>query len=181
MAAFATPAELAVWSGTEAAAGQAEQALAIASAQIRTACGWSVSQESGAVATLDGSGKPALWLPTLRLTEVASVVEDGVALTAVTDFDWSSSGRLVRAGRWWTSKPRSVVVTYTHGYATVPDDVKGVCMSLASRAMQNPVGVRTQAIDDYTVTYAGSAAGLGPSLGEAERSVLTAYRLPAVA
>lgn len=139
MAAFATPTELQNWLqlGSAINSAAATLALDIASGSIRSFCGWSVSQETVTAEALDGTGERSLWLPTLRLTAVASVVENGSTLTVVTDFDWTKYGRLIRSG-CWPRTARSVVVTYTHGYATVPDVVKGACLIVASVMYNNP-------------------------------------------
>lgn len=140
MAAFATPAELA--SHLQVASvdtASATLALNTASAKIRAYCGrWSISEEAGVVKVLDGTGKRTLWLQTLHLTSVASVVENAVTLVYDTDYTWESHGKLTRHG-CWPRTARSVTVTYTHGYpAAELDDVKGVCLALAGRLYLNP-------------------------------------------
>ena len=174
---FATPSELATWTGGTLTYIQAQAALEIASAQIRRQCGWSITQETR-TDTLDGTGRPNLWLPTLLLTAVTSVVENGVTLTLATDYDWTRTGKLIRIGTLWTNKPRAVVVTYTHGYTVEPSDVKGIAMSLAVRGAANPTGVRSYTVGGVSETYAGTAEDIGPLLGEAEREALAPYRLP---
>lgn len=72
--------------------------------------------------------------------------------------------------------PRAVV-TYTHGYATPPDDLKAVCLSVAARIYDNPRGVRMESIDDYSYTRGGNddtMAGVG--LLPTERMILAQYR-----
>jgi hypothetical protein len=182
VAAFATPSELASSLQQDLDTATATLALNRASAKIRTFAGdWSISQEVGAVATLDGSGEQSLWLPSLLVTAVASVVEDGFSLTVVTGFDWTSYGKLIRTGRCWTSKPRSVVVTFTHGYVAVPDDVKDVCLAVAGRLYRNPAGLRSKTVGGVSWTAAGAASEVGGDLTESEREALTPYRLATVA
>lgn len=181
MATFATPSDLASLLQRDVDTATATLALNIASGKIRDECGWPISQEIGAVATLDGNGERALWLPSLLVTAVASVVEDGFALAVVTGFDWTSYGRLLRVNRCWSSKARSVVVTFTHGYVTVPDGVKGICLSLGSRLYDNFVALRSKTVGGVSVTYGGSAGSLGPGLTADEKEDLAAYRLPVLA
>lgn len=182
MAAFATPTELAGHLQEDVDTYTATLALNRASAKIRKYAGdWSITQESGVVATLDGTGERSLWLPSLLVTAVASVVEDGQTLTVVTGFDWTSYGKLIRVGRCWTCKPRSVVVTFTHGYATVPDDVKDICLSVAGRLYRNPAGLRSKTVGAVSWTTAGAATDGGGDLNEFERKDLTPYRLATVA
>jgi len=181
MAAFATPSDLASWLQRDLDTATATLALNIASADIRKTVGWSISQESGVVVTLDGSGARSLWLPSLLVTAVASVVEDSTTLTVVTGFDWTTYGRLIRVGRDWTYKPRSVVVTFTHGYTTNPDDVKGICLTLAGRVYDNPTALRSYTVGGVSETFAGSAGTLGPGLTDDEKVALAGYRLPVLA
>lgn len=182
MAAFATPSELASSLEQDVDTATATLALNRATAKIRKAAGdWSITQEVGAVATLDGSSCHSLWLPSLLVTAVTSVVEDSVALTVVTGFDWTSYGKLIRVNRCWTWKPRAVVVTYTHGYATVPDDVKDICLAVAGRLYRNPGALQSKTVGGVAWTAAGDSAEVGGGLTESELEDLTPYRLAAVA
>ena len=181
MAAFATPSDLASFLQKDVDTATATLALNIATGKIRDECGWSITQEVGAVVTLDGEGERALWLPSLLVTAVASVVENGITLTVVTQFDWTPYGKLIRVGRCWTCKPRSVVVTFTHGEATAPDTVKGISLSLAGRLYDNPGGLRSYSVGAVSETFAGSSKDLGPGLTESEKEDLASYRLPVLA
>jgi hypothetical protein len=181
VAAFATPSDLASLLQQDLDTASATLALNIASSKIRSFAGWSITEEVGAVATLDGNCDRVLFLPSLYVTAVASVVEYGTSLTVVTGFDWTSYGELIRVGRLWTWRPRSVVVTFTHGYTTAPDDVKGICLSLAGRLYDNPGALRSYAVGGVSATYAGSAGALGPGLTEDEKIDLASYRLAVVA
>lgn len=68
-------------------------------------------------------------------------------------------------------------VSYTSGLDAVPDDVKDVVLSIAGRIYDNPTGVRSRSIDDYSEGMAGTDADLaGSSLLEGERRILDEYR-----
>lgn len=73
------------------------------------------------------------------------------------------------------------VVTFDAGWSSIPDDIKGVAMAVAARQYDNPQGLRSRSVDDYSETMAGSdealasAAGLLPS----ERATLREYRASA--
>lgn len=47
-------------------------------------------------------------------------------------------------------------VAYVAGFATVPEAVKAVALSLAARHYQNAAGLKQERIDDYSVTYSDS-------------------------
>lgn len=178
MAAFATPAELA--SHLQVASvdtASATQALNTASARIRRWCGWSISQETNVAWVLDGTGRRSLWLKTLLLTAVASVVEDSVTLVYDTDYTWESHGKLTRNG-CWPRTPRSITATVTHGYAAAElDDVKGVCLALAGRLYQNPVAAKgsTKTAGPFTETLSYDNPSIG--LTELEMEDLGPFKL----
>lgn len=144
-----------------------------ASAAIRQYCGWNITQETLTGAAVDGNGRQRLWLPTLRLTDVAEVVLDGVTLTYDVHYTWTSDGMLYRQAGWPHS-PRILSVTYTHGYETPPDDVVGVCLSIAARRFENPIAYRRESHDDWSVTHADKA---DRDMTEIELSTLGPHRI----
>lgn len=96
--------------------------LASVLAAARRYCGWHVTPVRAAEAiTVDGSASATLVLPTLRMTALTSVTEDGSAVDMST-LAWSARG-LVRkkSGARWSGKFRSIDVTMTHGFDDAPD------------------------------------------------------------
>lgn len=67
-----------------------------------------------------------------------------------------------------------VYVTYTHGYATVPADVRAIVLTLAGRVLTNPSDLRQESVGSVSVTYA--AETIGASLAPIERDQLARYR-----
>lgn len=64
-------------------------------------------------------------------------------------------------GDVWSSPPDEVQIDYTHGYTSVPDDVKGAVLEMAAQAYEVPVGaVVSESIDDYAVRYATTGGGM---------------------
>lgn len=114
--------------------------LARASAAFRGATRQHISRVVDDTVTLDADGSWALLLPERPVTSVASVVVDGVTLTEGTDYEWSAAGVLKRLGSW-PAKYRSVVVTYTHGYDPVPEDVQEAVAERAALAFTRRPGV----------------------------------------
>lgn len=115
--------------------GRAKRLLSQASELIRGYCKQEITQVTGDTATLTGRGEPELLVPEQPVVSVASITEDGVAVPA-SDFDCSSAGVLRRLFGVWglESDPSVIVVTYTHGYSPVPQDVRAVCLAVAGRA-----------------------------------------------
>jgi hypothetical protein len=126
---------------------------------------------------LDGSGLALQFLPSMHVTAVASVVDDGATLVDGTDFAWSTQGWLQKltcgAFSW---KPRSVVVTLTHGYDEIPDDVQAVIDRLAARASSDAGALRQVGQVAYATTTAG--VGVGGALTDFDKAQLRPYRIP---
>lgn len=95
---------------------------------VREVCGWHVAPSHTETVKVDGSGGAILLLPTLHLTDLTAVSNDG---TAVADPEWSESGMVRSSG--WTSKFRGVEVTMTHGYPTCPASILGVLRAAVTR------------------------------------------------
>lgn len=182
MATLADPPDLTVWMQRSISSPLAVLLLDIASGKIRDECGWSITQETGVVRKFTGDGSGTIWLPTKNLTAVASVVENGTTLTVDVDYYFKSDGRIIRIDRAWQMWPvNNIVVTYTHGYTTVPSTVKGICVALAGRLADNPEGLRQYSVGGVSATIAGEAADIGPNLSGAEIDELGPYRLDGIA
>ncbi|MEW2034900.1 hypothetical protein AB0901_30915 [Streptomyces roseifaciens] len=94
-----------------------------------------------------------------------------------------ASGRVLRPDEFRVWRDRMwlplgvigpVVVTYTHGYATVPADVRAIVLTLAGRVLNNPSDLRQESVGSVSVTYA--AETIGASLAPIERAQLARYR-----
>ena len=107
-----------------------------------------------------------LFLPELPVTAVGEVVEDDEVLTVDDDYKLGAHGILWRIDAYWASGIQNIAVTYTHGYATIPEDIAAVCARVAARiyqagakAAQNGAiaGVQATSLGDYSVTYVTGA------------------------
>lgn len=139
------------------------------------------------------AGRDKLFLPELPVVTVSSVSEAGVTLTADSDYKLGNGGVLYRASGTWRAGVQTVKVVYSHGYETIPDDIKYICTRAAARsyqaglnaaAMAGVSGVQAQSIGDYSVQYGSQTSGsdgmLGataaPMLLPSERRILARYR-----
>lgn len=180
MAPFASAADLqAFLQDPELDVVAAGMAVNIASSDIRDYVGWSISQETAVQLTLDGRGERRIFLPTLLLTDVAEVVEDGTTLVADDDYQWSRSGFIRRINARWPYKERSIQVTITHGYEPAPDSVRGVCLAIGSRIIHNPENVASYSIDGVSERMGTVTTMLASvSLLDSEKKTLGRYILP---
>lgn len=188
MAAFATVADLELFAREQVQPGEideleAGQALDLASDVIR---GYVRSHITSVTETaeLGGTSDDVLELPQRPVSVVTAVeITDRLGNTVVvssSDWTWTRSGKLRRilyttalpagwsAGSGWGGTDATVTVTYTHGLAAVPGDVKAIALALARRMTVNPDGYVREAIGSYNVGYAttdGQQAGQGSGQG----------------
>ena len=174
MVGLATPTDLTAYES-----GDPQTILDQAGEAIRSYCGWIIAPAETVTVKIDGGGSQHLWLPTLKLTDVTAVTnqDDVVDLSTL---DWSESGYLQLRSGHWSTRPRGVEVTMTHGYVETPADVMGVIVGIASRAVASPSGiVGSTASGPFAVSYiaADGVAG-GLLLMQHERAILDHYKLP---
>lgn len=137
-------------------------------------CGWHVSPVlSDAVVTLDGTSDYLVVLPTLMMTELVSVSEDGIAID-LADLHWSQRGLIAkRSGVRWSGLFSSIVVTMSHGFADAPDFEGAILGSIERGAFSSERTVRAIGPFQYN-DDASIATGL---FTESERAVLDRYAL----
>ena len=178
-----------------AAIDAADRAILEASAVIQNYCRQQIEQEENDEVTLDSAGGTRLFLPELPVTAVSPVIEDGETLVEGDDYQLGQHGILHRIGQNWDIGIQIVMITYTHGYELIPDDVVAICTRAAARAYQAGLkaaetegvpGVTAMGLGDYSVSYGGEAGGgtggvLGgsaaPVLLRSEKELLNRYRL----
>ncbi|MGC9544022.1 hypothetical protein [Streptomyces sp. UG1] len=183
MAAFATSGDLAAWLEDDGLnPANADVILTAISDEIRDALGWPVNEQAGVAVTLDGPGHEDLLLPTLHLTAVASVLEDGVTLAHPADYLWYAHGKLTRMSGGepiaWTKKRQGVTATFTHGYpeGSVPGVFRTVTLESAAPLAGNPGGLlKSRTVGRVSVTYADVRAAVA-GVGDDPR--LDYHRLP---
>lgn len=169
----------------------ATQLLQHASALIQNYTGQTFDSASAAVETFDAPGTSPLFLQYVPVNGVASVTQDGNALTVTDDFNWYANGVVERtSGTSWGTKPKSVVVAYSHGYTVtdgitaVPGDVKAVCLEVVARAVTGrPVMHRATGTADSegNPTVLPITDHVDLALSKDDKDVLDRYRIPVFA
>ena len=201
-----SPTPLATQADLEAAlqrtldATQAAMALRRASARVRKSCRQELTLVENETVTRPGGSR------ILRLPQRPLVLDDTHPLTVVELFGIGSveyealEGRdftrigteLTRGEAWWAPtrlmgwpwmRPQGiwaqrVRVTYSHGYAEVPDDIVDVVLDLAAMNMTNPQGLRSESIDDYSRTFGSETIG-NAKLTPEHKEDLRPYRVGA--
>jgi hypothetical protein len=166
--------------------GQArgETALAIASAAIRNGRR-NFDYVVDETLRLDGTGRASFQTPKNRLpiVDVSEIQEqrDWDTTFNVVDaasYDWDEYGIVTLNGSvhpCWTSRRRCIQITYSHGYATIPGDVAGVCLALAKRLYDDPAqqNIAVEQLGDAHFEYDG-----GTFLLPDEVRILSTYAVP---
>jgi hypothetical protein len=122
-------------------------------------------------------------LPVTSVSLVETTTDGGVTWTTVAPANYTVSKRqgVVAAKPWtgiqWGADPESWRITYTHGFATVPDELNGVCCSIASRFYATPAGIDMERTGQRQVKYNLEAGGFTAM----EKLVLDGFRVPRVA
>lgn len=96
--------------------------------------------------TFDGWVGWSVFLKHWPVTAVATVTEDGTALTVNTEYKFYPNGKLIRlAGGyqtyWRTTEPQSIVVAYTGGYVAPAysmelEHLGSICAEVVARALR---------------------------------------------
>lgn len=184
MVALITPTQLASRLQSDVDTSSAQDACDKASGLVRAVAQQQFDFVSQEVAVLSG-GDRVLKLPQRPIIvdtgpNLLTVVEvgqfGGLDFICIEDRDYSRIGNeLTRGYAWyWNNTVRlmgwprmrplgvwapKVRVTYSHGYTTVPDDVQSIVLDVAAILFDNPTGLRSVHIDDYTETKASEVLG----------------------
>lgn len=160
--------------------------LEMASAVVRAYTGQFFELVSNEVVVLYPDNDGWYRLPQRPIVNVTAIADqDAVNLMTTYAFDLEGWLRnfplypLAPRPRWPFS---SISVTYSHGYAVIPADVVMVVCSMAGRSVSNPVGIRSESVGDYSVSYSvpGTGEAIGLALSRPEMDVLRSYRWPSV-
>lgn len=156
--------------------GMDEAAWAAAISAIRGYCRWHIAPNLPETVTVDGSGAGVLLLPTLHLTEVTSITNDGTAVDDLTVVQRSEMGALKITSGTWSEKYGGVVAVIEHGYDFFPQELLAVARSLAS-SPGTPALQLTSGPHSIQLSEAGQA---GPSaLQPLHKEILDRYRIRA--
>jgi hypothetical protein len=159
MALYATPTELASYLQQDLDTATATLVLTVASGQFSL---YADTQFASTAVTYTALGTPFmnLALPFRPVIAVQAVRINGVTVTGYTLIKHT----LYRNGGFGTpinTPPDVVEVDLTHGFTTVPDDVKAAVLDIAAQAYSVPVGaVIAETIDDYAIRYANASGGV---------------------
>jgi len=173
-----------------------DAALTAVTAAITNYCRQGLELVEDETITLDCIGGTRILLPELPVVEVSQVIEDGETLVVDDDYKLGQHGIIHRIGAKWAAGIQIIQVTYSHGYATIPDDIVAVAARAASRAFQagrrakendGVPGIASKSLGDFSVAFQAEGAGgmgegvMGASAARllllSEKDVLDKYRI----
>lgn len=158
-------------------------ALADASAAVRRFCGQDFTQATTTERLRVRRGR--VRLPQWPITAVSAVADtNGNSVL----FTWTAEDIVTLSQNLdtfsfepWENGFQWVDVTYTHGYATLPDDLVAIVCQIAARVVGAPPeqsAKRSEELGDYSYTI-GAAAAAGPvGLLPSEREALRSFCRP---
>lgn len=131
-----------------------DERLAQAGETVRDYCGWHIAPPRTETLTFRGDATNRIFLRSLYVTAVESVIVDGATLVEGVDYVVNRAGYITRlgAGAWWSGE--EIVVTFTHGYDEPPASVTAVVQALAQGAISNPSALTRKTIGPFTDVYA---------------------------
>ncbi|MFM9261868.1 hypothetical protein ACKAMS_24845 [Rhodococcus sp. 5A-K4] len=172
MTGFATPAEL-----DEFTSGSPDAAIAWATGFIRDYTHQTLTLVEDDVEICTARPDNTIQLremPVGNISLVEAWTVDGYM--PVTGYRWNPHGMLDCLG--WHVHGNQFRVTYTHGYADLPDGLKQVALELAAIEQSNPTGLASRRVGEKQQTYVTRGAGIG--LTEFQKAVLDRYAIEEV-
>jgi hypothetical protein len=184
---FISSTQLAAYLQADLDSTSADLAIRVAEGLVRGYCRQTISEVSTTAVLPVQLGDAGYYvdLPERPVSTVTTVEVNGTAYAAGVDYQ-------VDGSRIWLADVTSSAddfapvdtaeVTYTHGWAAIPDDVIAVTLSVSGRVYDNPRGMRMESVEGYTYTRGGAGDDiLGATLSREERAVLNRYRVTAAA
>jgi len=171
------------------------QAIKDASAAIQNYCRQIIVHVEDDEVELDGNGYQWMLLPELPVLSISEVIENGVTLVENVDYKLGNFGLLYRLKGVWLKGPRTIRLTYTHGYVTIPDDIVSICIRAAARTFQaglvsadneGLLGIASKQLGDFSVSFVtpgsssdGGSVGVSGSrlLLMSEKDILDRYKM----
>lgn len=173
----------------------AEFALETASSLVIRHTGRTFALETDELLALNGTGTNAMLLPDPPVAEVSLVEEiehdaDATRTTLeTTDYIVdTTTGILYRLGGWWCRGIANVGVTYTHGFAEIPLDLRLAVMQIAGRlyagaassgTLSSGQSVESRTLGSFSETYS-TATTTSVRLTAEEALSLDYWKLPRV-
>ena len=182
MTAFFTTEELAWYLQVDESSLSEDTALLLAdlaSAAVRDDLNQLVDFVADEDIVMYGDGTELLLLPQRPVVDLTAITLDGEDILASIDIRANGAlRRVVYTNGPYVRWPYGglVEITYSHGFAVVPDAIKAVALALTAGAYSSPVATTSsQTAGPFSVTYQSTASAV-MALSEEQRTKLDRYR-----
>lgn len=160
--------------------GRTVKLLQLASDAVRIHTGQQFDYVEDDEITIEPDIEGHLWLPQRPVISVSTVkITSSNTPIDTVGYGWTRDGYLAR--RWFPTNAEipwwiyPLTVTYTHGYQTVPADVRLAVAELVGGSMANPSGIVSESLGVYSVRYLSNRSP-GVSLTSEVEQRLRRYR-----
>lgn len=127
--------------------------LAAATRTIRNHCGWHIATAEEITVKRRSRFRSEIWIPAMQISAAQVTTLDGVDHTFTDDEFDPETG--------WTSwSGDRYTLTYTAGYATVPEDLVTLTLELAAGALGSPLGITREQAGGVSLTLARASGAL---------------------
>lgn len=121
--------------------------------------------------------------PVIDVTSVAGLPSGGWTLIRDTllpgpvySYMWELDDIITGNVTWTPMSMPTIAVTYSHGFQQVPNDLRGLCLSVAARLYVNPSAIESETIGNSATRYSQKG---GMDLTDVEKRLADRYRLTA--
>ncbi len=169
---FATHEDLAALIGrtlTQEEQDRGTALLRIASSIVQTEAKQHIAYVADDVLERRGSRESAILLPERPVIAIASVTIDGDTINAD---DYTIDGHEVTLVGGWGDSCAALTITYTHGWADIPEAIKSVVLSAVMRVWSNPGGIVSQTLGAASTTFVTGGLPAGLLLTDDERRIV---------
>ena len=151
--------------------------LKAAQQSVRSYCGWHIAPNITQTLKLDSYGARTLLLPSMHVTNISSLLVNGVEMKD--SIDWGAAGTVRLREGYFPDCPGAVQVTLSHGFdAGEVADVTSLILKLAQRGSTGPGVIGSQSTNGSSVTFiTAGGAPLSIPLLQIEKNALEPYRL----
>jgi hypothetical protein len=176
-----SPEVTAQWAGFADLSNLAQAALIEAASEAVESYCRRTFASSTVTESVDGTGKPRLWLSRRPVSSVGTVTVNGTAIDNTSGDAWTlqgNRGELLRGAGYldprhamaWPKGYSNVVVTYVGGYATIPGPVKQATIAMVKHMSEaaNKTGLlSSESIGDYSyvLNTAFNKGDIPPAVG----------------
>jgi hypothetical protein len=154
---------------TDTEEAQASSLIDVVSYVIESEAGCSFTYVDAEDIRIQADGYGMIELNAKPIADVAIYEVDGT--DEITSATWDGLCTI------YGLEPNQVVdIVYSHGYSTVPGDIKAVAYGVTSRIMVNPGGLRQETVGAISVTYPGIGGEAGTiNFSLLEKRILDKY------